>query len=109
MSKLIELETDSGGIILVESTLSEETGEVAQAGGIEKMREKLDDLLKVLSPLSDTILNSVEHLPKKPDSVTAEFGLSFTVEGSIFVAKASGGASFNVTFTWSDKQNGSNT
>jgi Trypsin-co-occurring domain 1 len=109
MGKLIEMETESGKSIFIESSVSEDTGEVVEAGGIDKIREKLDDLLKVVNPLSETILNSLEHLPKRPDTVTAEFGLSFTVEGSVFVAKASGGATLNVTLAWSSKENESNT
>ncbi len=82
MAKLIEMETESGNSILIESSVSEEKGHIVEAGGIDKIRDKLDDLLKVINPLSETILNSLMHLPKRPDSVTAEFGLSFTVEGS---------------------------
>lgn len=100
MGKLIQLKTDSESL-LIESTISEKTGKFEQAGGIEqKIGTKLSDLLKVIHPLTDSIVNSVNDISKKPDSISAEFGLSITAEGNIFVAKATGEASLKITFTW---------
>jgi hypothetical protein len=55
----------------------------------------------VITPLSESIISSVDNLSKKPDSITAEYGLSITAEGNLFVVKAAGEASLKVTFAWS--------
>jgi hypothetical protein len=108
MSKLIKLETERGSI-LIESSISERSGTVQQAGGISDIKKKLGDLLDVITPISESIISSVDKLSKLPDSITAEYGLSLTAEGNLFVVKAAGEASLKVTFAWSpekkDKRN----
>jgi hypothetical protein len=101
MAKLIELETNQGSI-LIESGVSEQTGEVVQASAAEKVSQKLSELLKVLNPLTSAILKSVEDLGNdRPKEITAEFGLSVTAEGNIFVVRAAGEASLKIKFSWS--------
>jgi hypothetical protein len=58
-------------------------------------------LLDVITPISESIISSVDKLSKLPDTITAEYGLSITAEGSLFVVKAAGEASLRVTFAWS--------
>jgi hypothetical protein len=99
MAKLVRLETEHGSI-LIESSISERTGKLEQAGAPSDIRKKLGDLLDVITPISETIINSVEKLSKLPDSITAEYGLSITAEGNLFVVKAAGEASLKVTFAW---------
>jgi NTP-dependent ternary system trypsin peptidase co-occuring protein len=100
MGKLVKLETERG-TILIESSISQNTGTVQQAGGISEIKKKLGDLLDVITPISESIISSVDKLSKKPDSITAEYGLSITAEGNLFVVKAAGEASLKVTFAWS--------
>jgi|SRR5215213_2122171 len=103
MGKLVKLETEHGSI-LIESSISERSGTLQQAGGISDVRKKLGDILDVITPLSESIISSVGKLSKKPDSITAEYGLSITAEGNVFVVKAAVEASLKVTFAWtSDK------
>ncbi len=100
MAQFVELKTDAG-TILVESAFSEKTGKVVQATGLgEKIVKKAVNLLEVIRPITESIQKSVDGLPSKPDSTTVEFGLSITAEGNIFVARASGEASINITFSW---------
>ena len=102
MNKLVKVESDSG-TILIESTFSEQTGKMVQAGGVsDKIAKKLENLLEVIKPMTDTIVESVNTLQKKPTSISAEFGLSITAEGNIFVGKVSGESSLKITFTWDD-------
>jgi hypothetical protein len=105
MGKLVKLETEHGSV-LIESTISERSGTLQQAGGISDIRKKLPDLLDIITPISESIIRSVDKLSKSPDSITAEYGLSLTAEGNLFVVKAAGEASLRVTFAWSpDKKN----
>ncbi len=101
MGKLVKLETEHGSI-LIESSISERSGSLQQAGGgISDIKKKLEDMLDVITPISESIIGSVDKLSKLPDSITAEYGLSITAEGNLFVVKAAGEASLKVTFAWS--------
>jgi hypothetical protein len=103
MGKLVKLETEHGSI-LIESSITEATGTLKQAGGISDIKKKLGDLLDVITPISESIISSVDKLSKLPDSITAEYGLSITAEGNLFVVKAAGEASLKVTFAWSPEK-----
>lgn len=105
MGKLVKLQTEHGSI-LIESSISERSGTLQQAGEISDIKKKLGDLLDVITPISESIINSVGKLSKLPDSITAEYGLSITAEGNLFVVKAAGEASLKVTFAWSSDKRG---
>jgi Trypsin-co-occurring domain 1 len=100
LSKLVRISTDHGSVFL-ETAMSETTGEVVLAGGIEdRVGKKFEDLMKVIYPITDSIVKSVEGLAKKPQSTTVEFGLSITAEGNLFVTKIAGEASLKIGFEW---------
>lgn len=50
-------------------------------------------MLDVTTPISESVIRSVNKLSRLPDSITAEYGLSITAEGNLFVVKAAGEAS----------------
>ena len=81
----------------METTDVHAEGLVQVSGSVEK---NLDRLVGAVKPLSESLLEAIQSLEKKPDSISAEFGLSFNAEGNIFVVKASGEASLKVTLTW---------
>jgi len=71
-----------------------------QAGGLGILNKNLDDVLKVIEPISKSILKNFEQLSTKPNTASAEFGLGLTFEGNLLVVKASGGGSLKVTLSW---------
>jgi hypothetical protein len=86
--------------VYVESTDVETRG-LVEAGDLGGREKSIDKLLGVIEPVSESILNAVHGLGERtPDSVSAEFGLSFTAGGNICFVKASGEASLKVTLTW---------
>ena len=100
MGTLVKLETEQG-TILVESGVSERTGMIEPAGGItDAVGKKLSDMLEVIQPIAEGILQARDRLTAKPDTIEAEFGLSVTAEGNIFVVHATADASLKITFTW---------
>lgn len=105
MAKLVKLETERGSI-LIESSISEKSGTLQQAGGIGDIKKKFEELLEVIVPISESIISSGDKLSRKPDSITAEYGLSITAEGNLFVAKVAGEGSLKVTFEWSPDKKG---
>lgn len=99
MSKLVQFETEKG-TILIESAVSEQTGRIEPAGGIEDLKKRLPELLQIITPIAEGIIKAKDSLSSKPDGVSAKFGLSLTAEGNIFVVKASAEATLKVAFTW---------
>ena len=51
-------------------------------------------------------IGSGDKLSRKPDSITAEYGLSIRAEGNLFVANVAGEGSLKVTFAWSPDKKG---
>jgi hypothetical protein len=96
LPKLIELKRGNE-TILVEATDVQGEGIVQAAGSMEK---NLDPLIAVVRPLSESLIEALQSLERRPNSISAEFGLSFNLEGNIYVVKASGEASLKVTLTW---------
>ncbi len=106
MGKLVKLETERGSI-LIESSIIERPGTIEQAGGgISDIKKKFEELLEVIIPISESIIGSGDKLSRKPDSITAEYGLSISAEGNLFVAKVAGEGSLKVTFAWSPDKKG---
>src|SRR5919109_4943226 len=100
MGKLVKLETEHGAV-LIESSISGRSGILQRAGGIGDIRKKLGDMLDVITSISEPIISSFNKLSRLPDSITAEYGLSITAEGNLFIVKAACEASLKVTFAWS--------
>lgn|ERR671924_43729 len=95
MGKLVKLETEHGAV-LIESSISERSGTLQRADGINDIRKKLGDMLDVITSISEPIFSSFNKLSRLPDSITAEYGLSVTAEGNLFVVKAAGEASLKL-------------
>jgi len=85
---------------LIESTEVEDYDGVQQASG--HMEKEFDKLLERVKPFCESIINNFQSLSNKPTSASAEFGLNVTVEGNVFVVKASGQATLKITLNWND-------
>jgi len=102
MSKLVKMESSDGSSFFIES--SEVKGsEIKQASG--HMEKQFDKILEKVRPFSEAIIRNFQQLDTKPDTASAEFGLSVTAEGSIFVVKAAGEASVKITLNWNNLKN----
>ena len=103
MGKLIELESGRT-TILVESADVGYQSSLVQAGGIE-LEKNLDKMMERMQPFCESIIKNFEKLRRKPNSASAEFGLSIAGEGNLFIVKASGEATIKVTLNWSLNNN----
>jgi hypothetical protein len=97
---ILEIEVDGTTILVESSDISSETGKKKIGVGRSKVPKKFDDLLEVIKPISKSIIKTIEQMEEKPNSATAEFGLKFSVEGSLIFAKASAEAGLTVSLTW---------
>jgi len=100
MSKLVELKSPDGKSSFFIESSDVKVGGVQQASG--HMEKQFDKILEKIKPFSEAIINNFQQLKPKPDTASAEFGLSVTAEGSIFVVKASGEASVKITLNWNN-------
>ncbi|PWU80860.1 MAG: hypothetical protein DLM72_09990 [Candidatus Nitrosopolaris wilkensis] len=97
MSKLIQLEYD-GGKIWVESSEVGYGGILEQASAIEVAEKSIEKMLGVLKPFCDGLKKSVNSLGEnRPDSYSAELGLSFSGEGNVFFARFLGKPLFRLS------------
>jgi Trypsin-co-occurring domain 1 len=108
MGKILKLKAGKSIILVESSDVSERGGRIREAGGIETVKKNLDKLLETINPISQSIVETFQKLPSRPDSATAAFGLKFSVEGSLIFAKASGEASLTVSLTWNTDREESN-
>ena len=75
-------------------------GSLVQARGID-LEKSFDKMLERIQPFCESVINNFEKLKRKPNSASAEFGLSISGEGNLFVVKATGEATIRVTLNWS--------
>jgi hypothetical protein len=65
---------------------------------MNKINSYNNTTLDVIKPFCESLRNSLISLgDNKPNSYSAEFGLSFSGEGNVFFAKVSGEATVKVT------------
>ena len=113
MRKLIEMQYDDGSKVLVGVDVPADPDEIRQVGVLNYLKGKPESVDKNFNALSDMILRyskpivaSFEQLgtEKVPlQKATAEFGLSFTGTGNIYLVEASAGANIKVSLEWSLK------
>jgi len=104
MSKLIKAKIHDETSVLIEVAENARLPEslIVESGVTEKVEKFLDKMLYAIKPYSETIIRTFQSLSDevRPDSASAEFGLSFVGEGNVFLAKASAEASIRVTLKW---------
>ncbi|HBL58284.1 MAG TPA: hypothetical protein DDZ80_07090 [Cyanobacteria bacterium UBA8803] len=103
--KLLELDTEDGGTILVAVEVPEEAvGQVASMGElpIERVSKSFDrvrDLvIRGFRPLTQAFKRL--QLETQATSAQVELGVNFSASGDIYVVEASGEASLKITVTW---------
>ena len=98
MEKLIQIRMNDASI-LVEPTDAHTGDGIVLAGGA-LLEKNFDKILENTRPFCETIIKNFEKLSSKPTSISAEFGLKFSLEGNLFVAKAASEANIKVTLNW---------
>ena len=101
LGKIVKLKSGNG-TIFVQTTEAAYEGGLVQAGGPD-IEKNLDKMLDAIKPFCKSIVNAFEGLEgetKKPDSLTAEFGLSIAAGADLFIVKASGEATIKITLKW---------
>jgi hypothetical protein len=62
--------------------------------------ESLQQAIDRIRPVAATLVERLRQIPTAPNTVSAEFGIKFSVEAGALIARTSGEAHVNVTLTW---------
>ena len=103
MKRLIEFQSEDGGIILMEVDEPESEGmvRVARPGEIaERANQTFESALERIKPAAAVIVEKLRDLSVPPDQVGLEFGIKFGAKAGAFFASADTEANFKVTLTW---------
>lgn len=114
MKKLIEMPYGKEDVILVEVDVPDEVAEEEKRRvGIrdyftkpEKAEKDFTVVSEMVIKCSKPIVEALEMLRKEkfqPQKATAEFGLTFTAKGSIYLVEAAGEASIKISLEWNSE------
>jgi len=103
--KLLELDTEDGGTILVAVDLPEgSVGQVSSPGemAIEKVEQSFDAVKDLIIRGCRPLTQAFKKLHQETQAVNAEveFGINFSGKGNIYLVETSGQASLKVKVTW---------
>ncbi|WP_433175974.1 CU044_2847 family protein [Actinoallomurus sp. CA-150999] len=87
---IVEIAEDEDGIVR-----AARPGEIAG-----RAAESLQAALDRIRPMAKAFAERTEKPPEGPDEVCVQFGFKLTAEAGFVVAKATGEANFQVSFTW---------
>jgi hypothetical protein len=75
---------------------------VSVEGAATELAESADTISVTVKAYCSNLIKGIKELPAGiiPKSVTAEFGIKLSAEGTVFVAKTSGEASLKITAEW---------
>lgn len=106
MSKHIESVAGNSGQILIE--VSEAGGKVGfgvQAGEDKKKAENaFNQGLKTIRLAANSLLETLDTLEERPDTVRVDFAIKFDAEGRAMIANPGGDAQLRVSLGWNTQQ-----
>ena len=95
--KLVEYEVDQETI-----QIEVEVGDAAERKALAEDKEKRNfkDVLKALTPIAETIMEKINDLKTKPQSVTIELFVGFSGKNQLVLFSAGAEANCKVTLHW---------
>ncbi len=109
MKRLIEFELKDRSTILVEVDEPEVEGGLKRAGiqpseVAEKAKQNFETAISKIRPIAESVIATLNEIPKRPDEIGVEFGLKFSAGAGILIASAGSEANFQVKLTWKQKE-----
>ncbi|MCM1972861.1 MULTISPECIES: CU044_2847 family protein [Streptomyces] len=104
MAYVGEMVLDDGQVVLLEVAGDGPAGvqRVSRGGQVAGAAETLQQALARVRPALGAVLENARALPRTPDSVTVEFGITLSAEAGVVVARGSTEAHFTVTMNWAN-------
>lgn len=96
-------QSENGTNVLVEIETPEKGGaRLVSKGkdGIVKAQGSFEEAVEGIKPIADKIISAIGSLPKKPKETEVAFGVKFTGEVGVILAKSSLDATLNIKLKW---------
>jgi hypothetical protein len=102
VATVVEMPLEDGNTVLVEVSDDEQRLQrVGRVGTVVRdTAETLEEALRRVKPAVTAVLNQTRDLVTPPDKVKLEFGVKFTAEAGVVIAKAATEANFKLTLEW---------
>ncbi len=107
MKNLVRYQIDSDSYITVESDEPSSDTSLATASGKswENAREKFEDVLAQIKPVTSAVMKTLNDLADSPDEATVEFAVKLTTSSGVVIASAGVEANFVFKLTWKRRLN----
>ena len=105
--QLVQYELESGGTIIVSSE-SDTLSPAPVTRGLRDVEDEIVDrasqsfesALAQVEPAAQSLVARFRDLPRGPQTITIEFGVSLHAKVGAIIAETSGDANFKVSLTW---------
>ena len=101
---IVEFEEADGGTLLVKVTDPGSDlvtrGLGGESGVVERAQRTFAAALQPIRTVSEAVLAELSAIPRKPDSMSVEFGLDFTANTKAVVVGVAAGATIRVQMSW---------
>lgn len=103
MTRLLDLDLEEGGSILVE--VAEPPREEVTRGGrgrvdVEKAASTLEEVLARLGPANRAIISQLRALADAPEEIEVEFGVKLNADANVVIARTGAEANFRILLKW---------
>ncbi|MFI6010741.1 CU044_2847 family protein [Streptomyces sp. NPDC051243] len=104
MAYVGEMLLDDGQVVLLEVAGDGPAGvqRVSRGGVVAGAAETLQQALARVRPALGAVVDHARELPRPPESVTVEFGITLSAEAGVVVARGSTEAHFTVSMEWAN-------
>jgi hypothetical protein len=102
MTEVVRIPMEDGGFLLVE--VGDDGHALERAGradnAVRSATETLQEALARIQPGVEAVMRQIRELPGPPEKVSIGFGIKFTGEANVVIAKAAAEANFTVSAEW---------
>lgn len=79
--------------------------EVARPGQVvARASRSLGELLAGVRPVAESFVDTFREMPRGPDEICVEFGISLSAEADVVITSTSAQANFTVRLTWDRRE-----
>ncbi|GAB3445724.1 hypothetical protein GCM10027570_16200 [Streptomonospora sediminis] len=103
MAHYLDVPDESGGVVRIE--VDAPPGGMVPAGRgseaeVGRMQGSLNEAMERIRPMAEAITSAIGRLPVRPESYQAEFGVKFSTDLGVVVARTKAEAHVTVTLNW---------